>query len=594
MPLDGLTFNVPDTPRLPGEYEEAIVLATLQEFQEHVLYRNQFAQHWEEISSVIFPAYRNTFMYGSSNWPGQKKTELQIDATGMMANERFSAICDSLLTPRNMTWHGLGPVDPALKKIRRVRLWFQEVNRLLFQYRYAPEGNFAGQNNANFRQLGAFGTHAMFIDGYDAPEGYRRGIRYRSVPLGELYLKENHQGRVDGFMRHFRLTARQCLKMFGPGAFPPQLKPALDKNSQMPFNFIHHVCNRADYDPEAIFSYRGKIWASYYICVESKTLLVEGGYRSFPLATGRYVQIPGEVYGRSPAMMVLPALKTLNAEKTVFLRQGHRAASPVLLTSDDGLVSSLDMTPNAVNPGGVSPDGKELVKTLPVGDINITKEMMQEERSLINDAFLVTLFQILTESPQMSATEVIERTNEKGILLAPTVGRQQSEYIGDMVPRELDVLSAQGILPPMPPELREAGGEYQVVHTSPLSKAMRAQEAAGFMRTVENVRELIAITQDVSLMDPFDMDTATKDIADIQAVPESWMASSAMIAQKRKSRAQSQARQQSNLEKPNNAALLSAQAKMMQAQGQRQPSGMTGGGALSPAPHGAPNFVGAG
>ena len=47
---------------------------------------------------------------------------------------------------------------------------------------------------------------------------------------------------------------------------------------------------------------------------------------------------------------------------------------------------------------------------------------MDEERSLINDAFLVSLFQILTETPNMSATEVIERTNEKGILLAPTVG----------------------------------------------------------------------------------------------------------------------------------------------------------------------------
>lgn len=43
---------------------------------------------------------------------------------------------------------------------------------------------------------------------------------------------------------------------------------------------------------------------------------------------------------------------------------------------------------------------------------------------------LVTLFQILTETPQMTAAEVVERTNEKGILLAPTVGRQQSEYLG--------------------------------------------------------------------------------------------------------------------------------------------------------------------
>jgi hypothetical protein len=30
-----------------------------------------------------------------------------VDATGMMALSRFAAICDSLLTPRNMIWHQL-------------------------------------------------------------------------------------------------------------------------------------------------------------------------------------------------------------------------------------------------------------------------------------------------------------------------------------------------------------------------------------------------------------------------------------------------------------------------------------------------------
>ena len=58
--------------------------------------------------------------------------------------------------------------------------------------------------------------------------------------------------------------------------------------------------------------------------------------------------------------------------------------------------------------------------------------------------------QILQDNPRMTATEVIERTREKGILLAPTVGRQQSEYLGPLVDREIDVLVEQGLLPPMP------------------------------------------------------------------------------------------------------------------------------------------------
>jgi hypothetical protein len=172
-----------------------------------------------------------------------------------------------------------------------------------------------------------------------------------------------------------------------------------------------------------------------------------------------------ETYGRSPAMQVLPALKTLNAEKTTFLKVGHRAADPTLLTYDDGLVDPT-MKPGAINKGGMSAEGKPLIGILPTGQIQVTKEMMDEERSLINDAFLVTLFQILTETPTMTATEVIERTNEKGILIAPTVGRQQSEYLGPLIHRELDLLSRMKKLPPMPDVIRRTKGDYNVVYTS--------------------------------------------------------------------------------------------------------------------------------
>jgi hypothetical protein len=265
-----------------------------------------------------------------------------------------------------------------------------------------------------------------------------------------------------------------------------------------------------------------------------------------------------ETYGRSPAMQVLPALKTLNAEKTTFLKVGHRAADPTLLTYDDGLVDPT-MKPGAVNKGGMSADGKPLIGILPTGQIQVTKEMMDEERALINDAFLVSLFQILTETPQMTATEVIERTNEKGILIAPTVGRQQSEYLGPMIHRELDLLARMRKLPPMPPIIREARGDYGVVYTSPLARAQKAQDAAGFMRTMQTAIEVVNVTQDPSILDPLNMDVAIREIAAIQGVPERWMNDDRTIAQKRKSRAEAQARQEQIQALPAQAAMLKAQ-----------------------------------
>lgn len=538
--------------------EQEIVELVLREFADMQTWRSTTAGHWEEIAQVIWPEHRNTFFFGSYVWPGEKKTQRQIDATGMMALNRFKSILDSLLTPRNMFWHSLAANDDYLMKQRGVREFFEKTTKQLFKYRYAPLANFSSQNLFNWKSLGAFGTAAMFIDALHTPYGLVPGVRYKAIPLGELFIAENHQGIIDKFIRWFRLTARQAAQKWGIDKLPPNLKAALDKGTNQPYDFLHYVAPNNDYVPGMIGP-QGKPFVSYYISMEGRALLEEGGYYSFPLACSRYDQSPMEVYGRSPAMMVLPALKTLNAQKTVFLQQGHRAADPVLLTADDGLMS-LDRRPGAINPGGMSPDGKPMVGVLPVGDINITKEMMAEERGLINDAFFVTLFQILTETPTMTATEVIERTNEKGILLAPEVGRQQSEYLGPMIDREIDLLAQQGLLPPMPPVLREARGEYQVIYTAPISRAMRAQEAAGFIRTVETAKEIVNITQNPEYLDLFDFDAALPAIADIQGTPLSWMASEDKIKAKREARARAQAVQMQIQAMPAQAAMIKAQA----------------------------------
>ena len=49
------------------------------------------------------------------------------------------------------------------------------------------------------------------------------------------------------------------------------------------------------------------------------------------------------------------------------------------------------------------------------------------DAAIIDDVFLVSLFKVLSEHPNMTATQVIELVNEKGMLVAPTLGRQHTE-----------------------------------------------------------------------------------------------------------------------------------------------------------------------
>ena len=167
--------------------------------------------------------------------------------------------------------------------------------------------------------------------------------------------------------------------------------------------------------------------------------------------------------------------------------------------------------------------------------------MMEMERHAINDAFLVTLFQILIETPTMTATEVLERAREKGALLSPTMGRQQSEDLGVMTEREIDLMEMQGELPPFTPAMIEAQGEWEIEYDSPLSRAQRAEEAEGFLRTFEVATAYANSTQDFSALDYFNKDVIFPQLASINAVPESWMNDPKQVQAIRDQRAQTQA-----------------------------------------------------
>lgn len=540
--------------------EQDLVDEVYNVFQQCNLYRTTFASQWEEIAQLIMPDQRNTFYRENYNFPGIKKTDRQVDASGMVALQKFAAICDSMITPFSSKWHNMEATDPYLQKNRSVRLWFEKASQALFTARYMAAANFRKQNQQIFQLVGAFGNGPMFIDQlYDMHGRPARGFRYKALPLGEVYIRVNHQGQVDAFVRAFRMTARQAVQKWGEDKLPDELQAPYEKNSETLFDFFHCVYPNTDYDASHPIGAKSKAFISHYVCCSGRRMMQEGGYNSFPMAFARYTQSPNEVYGRGPGSAVLPCLKTLNAEKSTFLKAGHRAGDPVFITSDDGL-ADFNWTPGALNKGGMTADGKPLIGTVPVGSIQITDKMMDEERALIGDVFLTTIFQTLVENPQMTATQVIEVINQKGIFLAPTVGGMSSDYLDPMIHRELDLGMQLGIVDPMPPILREAQGEYKVVYTSPLFKAARAGEASGFLRTVESAMQVAGQTGDNSIMDPFSFERAIPEIARIQDVPESWMASDEEVAQKRQARAQQQQQAAQIQALPAQAAMLKAQA----------------------------------
>jgi len=496
--------------------------------------RGNWETHWEEVAERILP--RQIGFVGQRS-DGEKKTQKIFDSKPMLALDRFAAVMDSMLTPRAQRWHNLRTSDEDLNRDHDVQAWFYQVNNLLYNARYSPKANFASQNFERWVSVGAFGTGALYID-FDPATG----LRYRCCNLRDLFLLENHQGVIDTVFRCFKYTARQAVQAWGEKRMPEKILKALNEpnRQQEMFEFLHVVTPNGDYNPVRADS-RGKPYASYYICVESRTLVADpGGYNSFPYSISRYVTAPDEVYGRSPAMMALPDIKMLNEMAKTDIRAAHKLIDPPILLHDDGILgggaTTINMRPGGLNVGGVSRDGRPMIQPFNTGArVDINEAKMEQRRMAIDDAFLVTLFQILVETPRMTATEALIRAQEKGMLLGPTMGRQQSEALGPLIERELDLLAFHNVLPPMPDIMMEAGGEYEIVYDSPMSRMQRAEELVGVQRTMELLAPFAQI--DPSVLDVFNKDELARLTAEVSGVPTPVLRSPQELRQIREQRA---------------------------------------------------------
>lgn len=472
--------------------------------------RSIWDSHWQELAERIWPD--RALFTTRDRTPGEKRTERMFDATAALALTRFAAAMESMLTPRTAKWHKLRVADDDLNQSPAVQRYLDEVTNILFRVRYSARANFASQMHEAYMSLGSFGTGGMLVE-----DMLGNGIRYKSIDLANLYFCENRHGIIDTAHREFKYTARQAMQQFDPARLPKKIVEAAERDPEQKFDFIH--CVRPNEERKrGERGFRGMAFASSYVCLESRDIVEEGGYRTMPYALGRYITTPGETYGRSPAMLVLPDIKMLNEMKKTIIRSAHLAVSPPLLMQEDGALQAFDLRPNALNFGGVDERGQPLVHALKVeGRLDIGMEMLEQQQRVINDAFLVTLFQILVDQPNMTATEAMLRAQEKGALLAPTMGRQQSEMLGPLIERELDILAHAGMLPEMPQELIELGGDVEIEYVSPLNRAQRAEDGVAILRTLESIAPLAQI--DPSVMMAFDLAKAARELADINGMP---------------------------------------------------------------------------
>lgn len=484
--------------------------------------RGNFEYQWREVAERVRPAHN---MFGMQVAEGEKRDQLVFDDTAPLALSKFTAAVISMCFNGQGQWHKLTNSDPALAAIPAVKRYYEQLTDILFKARYAPAANFQSQLAEMILDNGCFGTGSLFTN-----EAAGRGLRYKSIPLSESYIAEDAYGVIDVHHRKFQLTARQAVQM--GWRLPPKITDAAEKTPLQKFTFVHavgpnkeQVASRKDY--------RGMAFSSCYIALDTRDTVSEGGFRTFPFAVPRFETAPNETYGRGPGMKVLRSIKALNEMKKTIIRAGQMVVAPPIMLSDDASLAPFNLRSNALNYGYVDSQGRAQAQPFQTnGRVDIGLDLMQAEREAINDAFFVTLFRILVEEPQITATEAMLRAQEKGQLLQPTMGRMQSDVGGPLIARELDILftadhaskalGGTGFLPEPPQELLDAGMEYKVEYQSPLNQAQKAGAGVGILNTIQALAPLATAMGDqgAQIMRIFDPERTARELAESNGAPE--------------------------------------------------------------------------
>lgn len=519
--------------------------------------RGNFESLWTQTARRVHP--RGDNFLGRNVTPGERRSEWQFDSRPVVGNERYAAVLYSMTMPPSEYYHGFRAEERSIRKDIEVKQWCEETRDDCFQMRYSGASNFVGQINEVLLSHGAFGTGLMFLDD---PAG--RAPVYKSLDLAKTWIREGEGGKVNYFIRQLDLRPHQAIEKFGANQLPTQILTAATTQPNKTFEFYHRVKPRALINKNLRFSFESMGWQSDYVCQLERKHMETGGYRTFPLAVARNVTTTGEVYGRGPAMTVLADIKMKNEMWRTILRASHRMAEPAMLLADDAALAPFQMQPGFRNKGYIKQDGTLLAQQLPFeGDLNAALSVAAATDEVIKDAFLMRVWEMMLTNPNMTATEVLERLRERGMLLTPSAGRFFGEFVCGLVERELDILQARGRLAQMPERLVKYRGRVEVTDNSPLARAQKAERAIGFDRTVQQVTPLAQVNP--RIMQRFKTEEILPELAEIHGMPINWLYTDEEFAEIMTQQDQRQAAEQAVVAAPAlaDAAQKAAQARLL-------------------------------
>ena len=442
-------------------------------------------------------------------------------------------------------WFDLALLNKNLSELGAVKAHLEHRKELY--YRTFSTTNFYREIHKFHGERIGYGTAVTMVE-----EDIEKTCHFKTMTMGQFWIAENQKGKVDTVYRRLDMSAAQIIDEFGKDEAGETIKNAMESgNDDEMFEILHAVQPRRkrDYTKQ---DNRNMPYESIYILLggvsEKKgkelgqPVLRESGYEMFPFIVGRYDVVPGEVYGRCPGMDVLPEarqLQSLEADLDLMIEKNAKPPIKKPASMEDVVINDL--------PGGVTTyDGADARGLDRLYEVNprideLEKKILRVEqaisRAFYNDIFMLSEAMGYGQPP--TREEIVERRQEKLLLLGPTVEGMDSETLQPLIDLVDYHLGDSGQIEEPPREL--IGQQVRLVMVSQMAQAQRVAKTRNIQATSAYFAELANLTEEV--LDNLDTDEAGRQFAEAVGGSNSLIVPLEEVKRKRQARAERQARQ---------------------------------------------------
>ena len=463
--------------------------------------RSTWESHWQECADFIQPRKAEITKERAR---GDKRNVQIFDATAIHALELLAASLHGMLTSSANRWFSLRYKEDQLNDSDEAKEWLQDATDKM--YLAFARSNFQQEVFEAYHDLICFGTSAIMIE-----EDQDDILRFSARHIKEIYIQENKKGFVDTIYRRFKMAASAAVEKFGIENLSKESQTTFTKDPFKELEFVHVVRPRNIYN-ERKADKANMPFQSIYFEYNNGHIISIGGFRELPYVIPRYLKASTEIYGRSPAMNALPDVKVLNKMVETALKAAAKQVDPPLLVPDDSMLSPIRMSAGSLN--YYRSGSRDRIEPLQIGQAtSATLNQENQRREAIAKMFHVDQL-VVSTNRTMTATEVIQRNEEKMRILGPVLGRLQSELLQPMILRVFNIMLRNRLFLQAPEILAEQ--EIDIEYVSPMALAQRSQELQSLMRGLEMFAQIAPLAP---VQDYIDENGLVKQIISLLGLP---------------------------------------------------------------------------